>query len=163
MKPWPYVAFELETPLATSEVRAALSELTTPNSARGAIGLSTKPFWGWVDEQEFRLQRVTWSNGFRALVSGRIVSADSGSRVMIRMRLGTIALVVLTLVLVVFGSASVNALWEFTQQATSGLSFAWIPVATITIYVVALWGFWSDANESLRLIEEALNPPSAAG
>ena len=163
MKLWPYAAFELETPLASSEARAALCELTTPNSARGAIGLSTKPFWGRVDEHEFRLQRVTWSNGFRALVSGRIVSTDSGSRVGVRMRLGAIALVLLSVVLAVFAWASVSAIWGLTQQATSGLSFVWIPVATIVIYVVALWGFWSDARESLRFIDEALNPPLPAG
>lgn len=155
MKPWPYDAFEIESPLTPEAVSAVLESVRLDHDPLLPSKGSAGSFFGWVEERDFKLQHVTsWRNGLSPVIEGRIDPYRDGSSIRVRMRPHALMILIAGTLLASTAASTVQLLLAHGGQVLAPFAFA-------AIYGAVMWGFWQDATASAVVLRRLLSARSA--
>lgn len=146
----PYKRFVISTSLTVEEIVNVISDAILPRHTLTTWHSSTtKVFEGKIDKQGFEIQKIIHNrNSFLPVLYGRIIPADRGSRIEIKLTLNILVGVFSVIWLSAMSGAFVLLAITKTNNSASN-EYLWAPFAAIGLFLLMVnLGFGSYAKET---------------
>lgn len=170
MKSLPFEAFDIYTKLSSDEVFYRLRAIVDTKETWWIF--ITKPFFGKVRRDRFKIHRTVLDNRRSVLTFGEIHKTESGSRIHIQIRLPWLFFLFITCIFgyiyVAFFQWIMNlillkiqtGIWQVESISESLLTLATYPIFMAIFYLLPLYGFNHEAYHIKTRLRQILDASS---